>query len=129
MLSTGYALFAILFALFFVAVGVGAVISARKSANYARRVFDLARENTIEAVSTSKLAEIERTVTELSDSHDALVASHKRLRSKYGMRDLRERRNNGHDDGDTPDLFQDDDKKAAYKAALRNKCRAQGLLR
>ena len=34
-------------------------------------------------------------LTELEDLHEALAASHKRLRSRVGMRELRERRKNG----------------------------------
>ena len=40
-------------------------------------------------------------LSELEDMHEALAASHKRLRSRVGMRDLRERRKsekNGADD-------------------------------
>lgn len=37
---------------------------------------------------------------ELEDMHEALSASHKRLRSRVGMRELRARRKNG-DDGST----------------------------
>lgn len=34
-------------------------------------------------------------ITELEDQHEALSASHKRLRSRVGMRELREKRKNG----------------------------------
>jgi len=38
-----------------------------------------------------RITEIETALTELSDSYDALLTSHKKLRSRIGMRELRER--------------------------------------
>lgn len=40
---------------------------------------------------------------ELEDNHAALLASHKKLRSRVGMRELRAKRNGG-DNDDAPDL-------------------------
>ena len=44
-------------------------------------------------------------LAELEDNHEALAASHKRLRSRVGMKELRARRKeaqNGHDDDPEP---------------------------
>jgi hypothetical protein len=133
MLSTGFPQFWFWTAMFFGGLFVGLLIftvqHARKLGNYCASCVDWVNNNNIEALSESKLGELERSLTELWDSHSSLLASHKRLRSKYGMRDLRERKKNGEDEEPTEDLFSDDDKKAAYKAKLRNECRAKGLLR
>lgn len=42
-------------------------------------------------------------IAELEDLHEALSASHKRLRSRVGMRELRAKRKNGHDEDDQDD--------------------------
>lgn len=128
-LFTGFPQFAAILAVFFCAVAVGALISARRSANLARRCLEIARENTIEALSESKLAELERSLTELWDSHSSLLASHKRLRSKYGMRDLRERRRDNGEDQEGFDFPDDEAEKARYKAKLRRQCKERGLLK
>jgi len=132
MLSTASAQFWLFVAIFFAGACIGGLIyfvqHSRKLANYCASCVDWVNENNLEALSSSKIAECERSLTELWDSHQSLLASHKRLRSKYGMRDLRERKKNGQDE-ETEEMFPDDDKKAAYKAKLRNECRAKGLLR
>lgn len=45
-------------------------------------------------VSLVKLTELETGLTELTDSYHALLDSHKKLRSRIGMREVRERRGN-----------------------------------
>lgn len=40
---------------------------------------------------------------ELDDNHEALSASHKRLRSRVGMQDLRARKKNAQNGADSPD--------------------------
>lgn len=49
-------------------------------------------------------------LTELEDMHAALAASHKRLRSRVGMRELRARKKNGQDGDDEtpPDLSENE---------------------
>ena len=107
-------------------------VLARNYGRYARMCYDAMQENTIEAISSSKIAELERSLTELWDSHTSLLASHKRLRSKYGMRDMRERKKeleNGQDAAPALDNSSTDAEKAAYKANLRRQCKERGLLR
>jgi len=57
-------------------------------------------------------------LSELEDLHEALAASHKRLRSRVGMRELRAKRGNGADPSpnETPEEF-----KARMRAELHKK--------
>lgn len=64
----------------------------------------------------SRLVELERQAADLGEQFEALLASHKRLRSRAGMRELRERRENGEDSGDNRPL-----NPADYKAQLRTR--------
>lgn len=75
---------------------------------------------------TASVAELSAEVTELHDAYDALLKSHKKLRSRIGMRENRARAGNGVDSGTVP---ASDSEKAAYKSKLRNDLRAKGLLR
>jgi len=88
------------------------------------------QENSIEALSSTRLAELDRTLTELCDSFSSLEASHKRLRSKYGMRDMRERQKqpNGQDVEAKADFVDDEAAKAAFKTKLRAQCKERGLI-
>jgi hypothetical protein len=45
-----------------------------------------------------RVAEIECDLTELKDSYDALLTSHKKLRSRIGMREIRDREAEAPDD-------------------------------
>lgn len=132
MLSTAFPQFWFFATLFFAGVSLSSlfyfVLHARKLAAYAGECASWIEKHNLDALADSKIAELERSLTELWDSHQSLLASHKRLRSKYGMRDLRERRKNG-DDTDNPDLFADDERKAAQKAKLRAQAKRDGLLR
>lgn len=133
MLSTAFPDFWFWACMFFVGVALSAlayfIVHARKLASYAGECVAWIDKNNLDALSDSKIADLERSLTELWDSHSSLLASHKRLRSKYGMRDLRERRKNGEDGEQEPDLFSDDDRKAALKRKLRVEAKGKGLLR
>jgi hypothetical protein len=125
MLSTDFAQFAALWLALALGLALGAVIFARKCSNYCSRAVDWMAENTAEAVTNSKTGDLERSLTELWDSHSSLLASHKRLRSKYGMRDLRERRSEAQDASNGQlDLYTTQDKQA-----LRDELRRTGRLR
>ena len=59
---------------------------------------------------------------ELDDQHDALAASHKRLRSRVGMRELRARKKNGqNDDAEAPDLPEPSRDVDEWKRQMREK--------
>lgn len=51
-----------------------------------------------------RLAQIEVELAEMRELHESLLESHKRLRSREGMRELRQRRKNGND---SPDPYTD----------------------
>lgn len=62
----------------------------------------------------SQMAQVEASLTELTDAYDALLASHKKLRSRIGMRHVREDRK----ENAVPDSATDP---AGYKKAMRLK--------
>lgn len=70
------------------------------------------------SLSLRKMAEVEASLSELTDAYDALLTSHKKLRSRIGMRHHRERKN------EVPDPQQDP---AGYKRAMRLKLNARNL--
>lgn len=129
MLSTGYSFFWPGIALgslgFAIGIAIYAFREVRRMATYAAECTSWLETNNMEALKDSKLGKLESSLTELWDSHSSLLASHKRLRSKYGMRDLRERRNAEHDDPNGElDLATTRD-----KTALRLELRKRGLLK
>lgn len=77
------------------------------------------------SVTLSKLAEIETTLTELTDSYAALLTSHKKLRSRIGMREHRDK--TGKEVVDT--LPTTEAERLAYKARLRDRAKSTGYLR
>lgn len=94
---------------------------------YAYRCWDFCRDTeefiklqNKRSLSLSKLAEIETQITELTDSYDALLTSHKKLRSRIGMRANRA----GNGKSDVPDPREDP---AGYKRAMRLKLGAGQL--
>ena len=92
-----------------------------KAVTYARQSIDYVRSQNAADVSLAKLAEIETAITELTDSYAALLTSHKKLRSRIGMREVRERRKNGQDELDLA--------VTTDKNQLRQELRAKGLLK
>lgn len=96
---------------------VAAIFSYRKALHSEKYL----RANSERSISLSKLAQFECDLTELSDSYDALLASHKKLRARISMRELRKRRKseNGVDTEPEP----------VDKEALRAKARSIGLLK
>lgn len=75
------------------------------------------------SLSLSKLAAIETELTELRDAYDALLTSHKKLRSRIGMRANRAVK--GQSDGEIPDPAVDP---AGFKRAMRLKLGAGKLI-
>jgi len=129
MLSTGFPQFwgwlALGLGAFATVVAFAAVNEARKMADYCAKCTNYMHENNAEAFKDSRIAALDSSLTELSDQFSSLNASHKRLRSKYGMRDLRERQKNGDDEpeGDL-DLAKTNDKRALRLALMQ-----KGLLK
>ena len=129
MLSTGFPEFwgwiALALGAFATVVAFESVRQARKMANYCAQCSDYMHQNNIEALKDSKLGELVRDMAEVRDDLSSLQASHNRLRSKYSMRDLRERRKREQDDPNGElDLSSTTDKRA-----LRLELRKKGLLK
>lgn len=106
----------------------------RLSEKWQRQVAEWVQTENADAVSLRRIAEVEAGFTELRESFDQLLTSHKRLRSRISMRELRERRKDG-ESTDEGDLF-DETAPARpngagpdYKVQLRNQLRRQGLLK
>lgn len=122
-LSTGFAFF--LFLLCSAAVLI--VIWMLKLATYCRDAVAFVQNQNKRALSLRRIAELEATQTELLDAYNSLLASHKKLRSRIGMRNLREKRGNGVD-LDKPAPAGEADR-ASYKSRLREQAKQRGLLR
>lgn len=96
-----------------------------KLADYCRGAAEFVATQNKNAVSLRRMAEVEATLTELTDSYDALLESHKKLRARIGMRAVRDKRQvNG--DGEIPDATKDP---AGYKRAMRLKLQRNGTLK
>lgn len=93
---------------------------------YCRNAVEYVTNQNKNAVSLRKMAEVEATLTDLTDSYEAILSSHKKLRSRIGMRKVREERANGHD---LDPSAQADADKAATKRRLRLEMKQKGILR
>jgi len=114
-LSTGSVIFSAL-ACFFCAFAWRA---ARKSAQYASDCALYVGESNKKSVSLLRIAEISADLTELQDSYNALLKSHKKLRARIGMREVQKARNAAQLElGSLTD-----------KQALREAARDKGILR
>lgn len=122
-LSTGFAFF--LFLLCSAAVLI--VIWMLRLATYCRDSVAFVQNQNKRAVSLARIAEVETTLTELLDAYNSLLESHKKLRSRIGMRNLREKRGNGVDLDASPPAGEAD--RASYKSKLRDLAKQRGLLR
>jgi len=120
-LSTGLVIFGGAIVVYCVAMYVWQL----KLVNYVRDFADHVDRQNKRSLSLSKLAEIETTLTELTDSYAALLTSHKKLRSRIGMREHREK--TGNEVVDT--LPTSEAERLAYKARLRDRAKSTGYLR
>lgn len=114
-LSTGLSIFLGLVVVFCIFCAV----FMHKMTSYCRDAVEFVQLQNKNSVSLRQIADLTATVTELKDAYDALLTSHKKLRSRIGMRKVREKRANGADEG-----VQSTDKTEVRKAA-----KAAGLLR
>lgn len=128
MLSTGWPLFALICSTFLtLLVAVYALWRQFLSEKWVHdQVQDMEKRNA-RSVSLRKMSEVEIALTELTDSYEALLKSHKKLRSRMSMRANREdkRATNGFDTDAPP---ADDVGKAAYKAKFRAEMKRKGLI-
>lgn len=119
MLSTGYVLMAVLLSQFATLCIAG--YAWRKAAIAQRYANDCAiwvQSENADSVSLAKMAELESQMLDVIDSHNRVQASIRKLRSRIGMQELRER-----------DKIDVDIETTTDKNALRQKARARGLLR
>ena len=115
-LLTGFAVALSVVAL--LCAGAAVIISWRSSRNIAQ-VALWVHNNNSKSVTLKRMAEVESTLTDLTDSYNSLLTAHKKLRSRIGMRESRRKANEKPED-----LAAIDD-----KAELRHKARAAGMLR
>lgn len=107
----------------------------RASEKWLEQVARWIENDNADAVSLRRMAEVEAGFTDLRESFDQLLASHKRLRSRISMRELRDRRKDAPSDpeDDQDDLFtapaRANGTGPEYKTQLRNQLRKQGLLK
>lgn len=71
---------------------------ARKSRDDASALAGWVHENNKASVTLKRQTELETQLTELTDSYDALLKSHRKLRSRIGMRRNREKGRDSDDD-------------------------------
>lgn len=97
------------------------------SEKYVAAAMEALETRNARSVSLKKMAEVEIALTELTDSYESLLKSHKKLRSRIGMRLNREAKKteNGFDNASPP---ADDVGKAAYKAKFRADMKRKGLI-
>lgn len=119
MLSTG------LLALVVVLLVVNAVLALWIAAiqRFCKNAVAFIENQNKRSVSLARIAEVEATLTDLSDSYASLLAAHKKLRSRITMRANRAKAENG---ADIPDARTDPD---GWKRAMRLQLRQQGLLK
>lgn len=127
-LSTVFLIFASLIA---VSIAGLSYFRQRASEKYVSAVAKYVESENADAVSLRRMAEMEASFTDLKDSYESLLSSHKKLRSRIGMRELRSKdkpEENGADG--EPDMFRiDEAQKAAYKNRLRQDLLKRGLLK
>ncbi len=125
-LSTISLAVAVLAALF---LCVFALIRAARAEKYAFDAVSHMEQNNAKSLSLRRMAEVEATLTDLLDSYDSLLRSHKRLRARIGMREVRAKRKNAENGVDLDAKPVSDAEKAEYKANLRSQLRAEGRLK
>lgn len=97
----------------------------RAALDYSRQSYEFVSKHNEKSLSLARIAELDGAVTELTDSYSQLLASHKKLRSRIGMRELRERRKDLPPERD--DVQSDDVAKARRKAELRVQAKQMGF--
>ena len=101
----------------FVIFAIGCCYYVMKLGAYCRDAVEYVVNSNKKALTLRRMAEVEATLTELTDSYQALLDSHKKLRSRIGMRAVRENRENGVDSSTTID-----------KTQLRHTAKQKGLI-
>ena len=122
MLSTDLSTISLVLAGLALVVSLACAVVVGRGVEYSRAAWRFVQNENAESLQLRQLAELQTGLTELHDAYQALYDSHKKLRSRIGMRELREkRRSNGTDadaPGDLPDPQKDPD---GWKKAMRAK--------
>lgn len=122
MLSTDSALiYAVIVAFLAACLAILCWVNARKAANHAAECYSWVEKVGHMRDPTARIAELSTELTELHDAYDALLSSHKKLRSRIGMRENRAKKAS---DPDPEDLSSVTDKRQ-----LRLAAKAAGLLK
>lgn len=120
MISTDLSTIAAIFSALAFLISCVALYIARAASEYAGAAFQYTKHRS----EKSQVAAISAQLTELDDAYHALLDSHKKLRSRIGMRELREKRRNDDDNapppGDAPDPQSDPE---GWKRHMRAKLR------
>jgi len=120
-LSPELSTFLLVLACAFTVFSVIVLVKVRRLARQCRSACDYLLNQNRNDLGLRRLAEVEGTLTELLDSYDSLLKSHKKLRSRIGMRETRARRNGAGSD--------DDLSSGTDKTALRIAAKSAGLLK
>ena len=121
MFSTGFSTGLLIICALTVAFCVAIVVWISRIGRYVHAAVEHMHRENKRAVSLRRIAEHEATLTELSDAYDALLTSHKKLRSRIGMRENRAKRANGAESTDSPEA-----ERLALKKQLRDRARKDG---
>lgn len=122
MLSEVFSLEFVVFSMFGLAFVVFLSIYMLRLGAYCRDAVEFVQNQNKNAVSLRKMAELETAVTDLSEAYDCLIKGHRKLRSRIGMREKRQR--------DKNDAELDPEARTAIeKSQLRARAKANGLIR
>lgn len=84
---------------------------------YCRDAVEFVRNQNKKSVTLRRMAEVETSLTELTDAYDAMMTSHKKLRARINMRAVRDDKKNDAKSGNGVD-----------KDALRLAAKERGLI-
>ncbi len=122
MLSTDWTLYGFVFHAFLtLSLAILCWVNARNAASHSAACQVWVRKVAELRDPTTRIAELSSQMTELTDSYDALLKSHKKLRSRITMRDNRQK---GLDASNGSDLSSERD-----KDTLRLAAKSRGLLK
>lgn len=88
-LSTGAVICAVIVAALSLTLAVLCWINARSARSHAAECYQWVKKVGQMRDPTAKIAELSAEVTEMADAYDALLKSHRKLRSRIGMRENR----------------------------------------
>lgn len=131
MFSTDLSTIALVFvAVVTLCVAVWGWFVARRAQKYASDCATYVAEANKRSQSLRRIAELEGALTELADSYHALLKSHKKLRSRIGMRELRKKRKGAQNGAEAPENPEYELPEVPMtKQQLRVECKKSGILK